>query len=167
MATDTEIEEVLSDLADAYPDWKPGNVTLTFNQYKNSLRVHGADDIRRAARRCMDTCTFFPKIAELLQAIYKIRENETDKKMSSWDNLKFVPCPPEIQEQMDKLMGRWRVEGKMVEGRKSREYQDSDFFSLDHIGKQTKEKQLPPDHAEMFDHHLPDVEARLPYKDSD
>jgi len=130
MANDSEMDEVLIDLAEAYPDWRPPSVQATFNQYKNSLRAYSKETLQHAARRCIDSCLFFPKIAEIRKAIYELRATESNPNLPDYKDMIFVPPPPEFHAAMDTLFKKW--------------------------GLPRRPRPLP---------HLPDVEARLPYKD--
>ena len=108
MATDTELDEILSDIAEAFPDWKPGSMSSTFAQYKEPLRKYTAETLRHAARRCMDSCVFFPKIAEIRKAIAELPQ-PGNYQPESWDKLVFVPPPPEFTAAMDKLLNKWGI----------------------------------------------------------
>jgi hypothetical protein len=110
MATDTDIEEVLIDLSEAYPDWKPPSVIATFTQYKQALRNYSKGTLQRAARRCMDSCVFFPKIAELKKAVYELPPEGTYQADNAKD-LVFVPPPPEVKEAIEGLIAKWTACG--------------------------------------------------------
>ena len=110
MATETEMDEVLTDLADAFPDWRPGNISLTFQQYKASLKMYSAELLRQAARRCIDSCMFFPKIAEIKKAIAELPKEGTYNRSTA--PLNFVPPPPEFYEAMNGLFKKWGIPRK-------------------------------------------------------
>jgi len=109
MATDSELDEILFDLAEAFPDWKPPSPQSTFNQYKASLKMYPAETLRHAARRCIDSCMFFPKIAEIKKAINELPKAGTYKDP---EKLHFVPPPPEFYEAMNGLFKKWGIPRK-------------------------------------------------------
>ena len=116
MATQTEVENILISLADAYPDWKPPSIIAVFKQYHDALNRYPTDLLQRAVLRCRDTCVYFPKIAEIKKAIADIRAGESPRYEPA-DLSKAVPCPPEVQKKMDELRANWVKTGKIKDGR--------------------------------------------------
>ena len=116
MAEPKEIEEILADLADAYPDWRPANMTSVFRQYVESLRNFSPELIKQAANRCRDTCTFFPKIAELRKAIEQIRL--TYVRDTSQPYMEKIPITPEIEKMINDFRRKMEDEGKWRTGRR-------------------------------------------------
>jgi hypothetical protein len=69
MAAKFEIRKILTDLAAAFPEFKPDDMTATLEQYADALQQYKVETIQAAANACRDSCQFFPHIADLKKAI--------------------------------------------------------------------------------------------------
>jgi hypothetical protein len=114
MATKEEIKEIIIELSAGYPDWKPPDINATLRVYQNALEDYPADLLRRAAKRCLDGCLFFPKIAEIKRAIGEITANADT--MSGRENFQKAITSPKVQAYLDEFRQRMVNSGKWTEG---------------------------------------------------
>jgi hypothetical protein len=121
MAALYEIKQVITDLAAAYPDWKPPHIDQTIKQYEKALEHYPIDLVRRASDRCRDVCIFFPKIAEMRKAISEIQAANAPFSQYSdelWKDLKWEPRSAEMQKKMDAFRKHMIDTGKWKDNRR-------------------------------------------------
>jgi hypothetical protein len=116
VAASYEVKAIMKDLADAFPDWKPGDPKGTFEQYERALSPFPYDLLKRAVARCIDSCTFFPKIAEIRKAVSELTANKTTFEADKY--FEKQPTSPEVQNYIDEFRrkmiakGNWREHGR-------------------------------------------------------
>jgi hypothetical protein len=105
MAAKYEIDKILLDLAAAFPEFKPDDMSATVAQYADALAVYPVALLEQAAKDCRDSCKYFPHISDIKAAVAVI--NGRVKDTSLREELRPVPCPPEIREQIHGLIEKW------------------------------------------------------------
>ena len=98
-----EVKQVILDLMASFPDWKPQNLDNTIAQYEDAFAPYPLDVLEKAAKRCRDSCMFFPKIAEIRKAINEIRGAD----VPNTESIDWRTIPPRTKE-MEEFMAEFR-----------------------------------------------------------
>ena len=98
-----EVKQVILDLMASFPDWKPQHLDNTIAQYEDALAPYPLAVLEKAAKRCRDTCLFFPKIAEIRKAINELSAaNVPNTEYVDWTKI------PPRSEKMESFMAEFR-----------------------------------------------------------
>jgi hypothetical protein len=118
MAALYEIKQIITDLALAYPDWKPRDMAGTIKQYEESLKGFPVDLLQRATNRCRDSCVFFPKISEIRRAISEMTSSVSSSPGGVWpEAVRTGPISPEIEKYLADFRHKMVSQGKWKESR--------------------------------------------------
>ena len=108
-----EVKQVVLDLMASFPDWKPQNLDNTIAQYEEALMNYPLAVLEKAAKRCRDSCMFFPKIAEIRKAINEIHSSDVPDTSIDWTKVparsaKMEEFMAEFRRKMEKK-GKWNM----------------------------------------------------------
>ena len=109
-----EVKQIVLDLMASFPDWKPQNLDNTIAQYEDAFAPYPLDVLEKAAKRCRDSCLFFPKIAEIRKAINEIHGADVpDTSYVDWTKIparsaKMEEFMAEFRRKMEKK-GKWNM----------------------------------------------------------
>ena len=111
MAARYEVKQVVLDLMASFPDWKPQNLDNTIAQYEDAFMSYPLAVLEKAAKRCRDSCLFFPKIAEIRKAINEIHAVEVpDTQEIDWRTI--PPMSEKMRQHMDAFRLHMEQKGK-------------------------------------------------------
>ena len=123
MATQAEVKAIITELCDAYPDWKPSDMKGTLTQYERAFGSYPVDVLKHAAYRCIDTCIRMPVIAEIKKAIAEIRATT----IPDTADVPYFPkkvTSPKVRALLDEFRQKMVNSGKWTEGYRKSRYND-------------------------------------------
>jgi len=109
-----EVKQIVLDLMASFPDWKPQNLDNTIAQYEDAFAPYPLAVLEKAAKRCRNSCLFFPKIAEIRKAINEIHGADVpDTSYVDWTKIparsaKMEEFMAEFRRKMEKK-GKWNM----------------------------------------------------------
>lgn len=115
MSTFEDVSEIILKLAAVFPEWRPLNMQETLAGYYETLQKYPFPLLQKAAARCKETCTYFPRVADLCKAAGEIHAAWEKATYDSQKQFDKQPMAPNVRKHLDDFRARmvkdrkWRV----------------------------------------------------------
>jgi len=115
MSTLEDVSEIILKLAAVFPEWGPMNMQETLAGYHESLQRYPVALLQKAAARCKETCTYFPRVAQLREAADEIHAAQEKSTYDAQKQFDKQPMAPNVRKYLDDFRlkmvkeRKWRV----------------------------------------------------------